>query len=90
MNPPVTVKHVLDAVMMLFNEKDLSWGHEKHVMGNIDGFIQRFCDYDKDHIPNSWIKKTKSHVKEHNLTPELVKATSCAAEGLCTWVTGII
>ena len=59
-------------------------------MGNVDGFIQRFCNYDKDHIPNSWIKKTKSHVKEHNLTPDHVMESSNAAAGLCAWVTGII
>jgi len=84
------VKHVLDAVMILLGQKELTWIQSKKFMANIDGFIKMLKNYDKDNISNGMIKKVSAYVKEHDLTPENVSPKSCAAAGLCTWVIGII
>lgn len=94
-NPPNAVLNVLGAVLCLFAPegklpRDRSWKAAKSLMGNVDSFLDRLKNYDKENIPDSSRKEVLKYINDPEFRPNLVKTKSFAAAGLCSWVINII
>jgi len=50
-------------------------------------FLQELLDYDKDHIPDSAMRKIReTFLPDPDFKPSRVEKASFAAKGLCQWV----
>jgi len=97
--PPENVKITLSAVMVMLGEKPVKvagdqpgkkvndyWPTAQKAM-NDGGFLARLVSYDKDNIDPDLITKVRNEFTcLPNFTPETVKKSSAAAEGMCVWV----
>ena len=84
-NPPPAVKTVLECVCILLNEKT-DWDSAKKVMSKGD-FLQQLQEYDKDNIPEKFLKKLrKEYLHLPEMDPAVVGKVSTAGLGLCLWV----
>lgn len=57
-------------------------------MGDVN-FLKRLQEYDKDHIPESTIKKLKVYIDNKDFVPEKVAAVSKVCKSMCLWVRAI-
>lgn len=83
--PPKLVVLVMEAVLVLRNEKKVDWDNAKVVLGN-SNFLKECKDFDKDNIPDPTIKKLQVYVRNPEFDPETVGKQSLAAKSLCMWV----
>ncbi len=94
-SPPNGVLLVASAVLVLLSpggkvSKDRSWKAAKAMMGNIDKFLDQLKTYNKDNIPEMCLKEVQIYIKDPIFVPDLVKAQSSAAAGLCSWCINIL
>lgn len=86
-NPPEPVKLVMDAVLVLLQEKP-GWENAKKVMADMQ-FIARLQNYDKDSVPESVIRKVSKYINDESFLPDVVGLSSFACCSLCIWVRAI-
>ncbi|KAE9139210.1 Dynein heavy chain 6, axonemal [Phytophthora fragariae] len=82
--PPEAVETVMNAVCLLFNEKQ-SWDSAKKILGDVN-FLDKLKNFDKDNIPAATLKKLSKAVSEPGMAVEVVSKVSKAATSLCMWV----
>ncbi|POM79752.1 Dynein heavy chain [Phytophthora palmivora] len=82
--PPEAVETVMNAVCLLFNEKQ-SWDGAKKILGDV-AFLDKLKNFDKDNIPAATLKKLSKAVAEPGMAVEVVSKVSKAATSLCMWV----
>eukprot|EP00644_Phytophthora_capsici_P004659 jgi/Phyca11/7444/fgenesh1_pm.PHYCAscaffold_19_\ len=82
--PPEAVETVMNAVCLLFNEKQ-SWDGAKKILGDVT-FLDKLKNFDKDNIPPATLKKLGKAVAEPGMAVEVVSKVSKAATSLCMWV----
>ncbi|TMW63012.1 hypothetical protein Poli38472_005630 [Pythium oligandrum] len=82
--PPAAVETVMNAVCLLFNEKQ-SWDSAKKVLSDVT-FLDRLKTFDKDNIPAPTLKKLSQCVSDPSMSVDVVSKVSKAATSLCMWV----
>jgi dynein heavy chain len=82
--PPPLVQTTLEAVCILKGAKP-DWDTAKKQLAD-GGFLKSLEDYDKDSIPEKYIKKLKKYISNPDFVPEKVEKVSKAAKSLCMWV----
>ena len=82
--PPELVVLVLEAICILMGTKP-DWGEAKKLM-NDSAFLDKLQDYDKDNIPEKYLKQIAKYIKNEKFMPDLVGKVSKAAKSLCMWV----
>ncbi|RZF48033.1 hypothetical protein LSTR_LSTR002099 [Laodelphax striatellus] len=85
--PPNLVKFVMEAVCLLLGQKG-DWQQSKVVLGDMN-FLKKLQEYDKDHIPDSMLKKLKEYVDHPEFVPDLVATQSKVCKSMCMWVRAI-
>ena len=97
--PPDNVKLALSAVCVMLDEKPVKvkgdkpgqtlldyWPTAQKIMGD-SSFLTRLVKYDKDNIEERIIDAVRrEYIPNPNFAPEMVRKSSAAAEGMCTWV----
>lgn len=84
-NPPKAVQTVMQAVCVMMGEKE-DWDSSKKLLGKSD-FLQSLQDYDKDNIPEKFLKNLrKNYIHLEDMDPKVVEKVSKAGLGLCLWV----
>lgn len=53
------------------------------------GFIDRLKNYDKDSIPESYLRKLRIHTKKPEFEPSYIGQKSMACKSLCMWCVAI-
>lgn len=88
--PPAGVVMVLEAVMILLEEKT-DWNNAKKVMGGAK-FLKILVEFDKDNISPKKINilKKKYTSDEENFSVERMQKVSIAATALCKWVHAMV
>jgi dynein heavy chain len=89
--PPSAVKMVLEAVMILLQEKKSDdWSAIKIVLGDVGAFMNRLLTYDVSKTPESVLAKVrKSHLNLPEFNPADVGKQSQAAKVLCSWALSV-
>lgn len=87
-NPAPRVVNVLEAVLTLLGEKDLSWDKAKAVMSRMS-FIKDLQTFDKDGLTEKMIRSIQKYVNHPEFQPEVVKKSSLACKSLAAWVIAI-
>ncbi|CAD7941177.1 unnamed protein product [Amoebophrya sp. A25] len=82
--PPEMVMKTMNAVMTVM-DKQANWASAK-VELNDTRFLDKLKEFDKDHIPNTTLKKMDKYIKDPTFTPAQVAKVSLAAGALCQWV----
>ncbi|XP_075229380.1 dynein heavy chain at 16F [Lycorma delicatula] len=85
--PPNLVKFVMEAVCLLFGSKG-DWQSAKIVLGDIN-FLKKLQEYDKDHIPDSLLRKLKDFIDHPEFLPDIVATQSKVCKSICMWVRAI-
>ena len=83
-NPPELVVLVMEAVCILKGVKP-DWGEAKKLMSDM-AFLENLQKYDKDNIPEKYIKGIQKTMKNEKFMPDTVGKVSKAAKSLCMWV----
>jgi len=84
-NPPALVVQVMEAVMVLFNEKK-DWNNVRSVLGDPTGFMKRILDYDVQKTSEAVLNKLRNgYLKNPEFNPQEVGSKSQAAKALCIW-----
>lgn len=103
--PPELVKYVMESVCLLLGAKYIStshsttvfffmfyfrtdWQSAKLVMGD-SYFLKKLQEYDKDHIPETTLKKLKDYVDNKDFVPDIVAKVSKVCKSMCMWVRAI-
>ncbi|XP_070559259.1 dynein axonemal heavy chain 3-like isoform X5 [Ptychodera flava] len=97
-NPPNGVKLVMEAICILrgikpekkVNEQGKTiedyWPAAKKMLGDMK-FLEHLKNFDKDTIPESYIKKIRDkYIDNPDFDPAVIKNVSSACEGMCKWV----
>jgi dynein heavy chain len=83
--PPTLVGIVMNAVCLLFGEKE-DWDSAKKVLGRMT-FLSDLLDFNTDNVPDRRLAKLKqTYLSNPDFTKEKVAAVSQAATCLLTWV----
>ncbi|KAG5476406.1 hypothetical protein LSCM1_04109 [Leishmania martiniquensis] len=85
LKPAVRVVLVLEAVLVLLGEKDLSWDRAKLVMSRMD-FIKDLQNYKRDELSEKTIKSIQKYINNPDFQPEEVAKSSKACKSLAMWV----
>ncbi|TPP41138.1 Dynein heavy chain and region D6 of dynein motor family protein [Leishmania donovani] len=85
LKPAVRVVLVLEAVLVLLGEKDLSWDRAKLVMSRMD-FIKDLQNYKRDDLSEKTIKAIQKYINNPDFQPEEVAKSSKACKSLAMWV----
>ncbi|CBZ27922.1 putative dynein heavy chain [Leishmania mexicana MHOM/GT/2001/U1103] len=85
LKPAVRVVLVLEAVLVLLGEKDLSWDRAKLVMSRMD-FIKDLQNYKRDDLSDKTIKAIQKYIHNPDFQPEEVAKSSKACKSLAMWV----
>ncbi|KPA86847.1 putative dynein heavy chain [Leptomonas pyrrhocoris] len=85
LKPASRVVLVLEAVLILLGEKDLSWDRAKLVMSRMD-FIKDLLNYKRDDLTEKIIKALQKYVNNPDFQPEEVEKSSKACKSLAMWV----
>jgi len=93
-SPPAGVEDVLIGVMLLTAKgplpKDLSWASAKKVMANVDQFMAKLINYDKESISEAAVAHCKKVLlSKDTFNPDRIRTKSSAASGMCSWVINI-
>ncbi|SCU71914.1 Cytoplasmic dynein 2 heavy chain (DYNC2H1), putative [Trypanosoma equiperdum] len=86
--PAARVVLVLEAVLILLGERDLSWDRAKLVMGRMD-FIKDLQNYKKDELTERTIRSIQKYVNNPEFQPQEVAKSSKACKSLSMWVLAI-
>ncbi|KAF5280421.1 hypothetical protein FQR65_LT03230 [Abscondita terminalis] len=96
-SPPQAVVNVTAAVLVLFTvytkgkiPKDRSWKQCKLIMTKVDQFLNDLMNFDKGGMTPEIVKATQEYVNDPEFDPEVIRAKSIAAAGLCSWVINIL
>lgn len=87
-NPPELVQIVMESVCILLQAPDTKWATAKALLGD-PKFLTRLINFDKDHIPESVLKKLKKYTDNPLFNPNAVSKHSYAATSICMWVRAI-
>jgi len=82
--PPDLVQLVCEAVCILLGSKP-DWGEAKRLLSDMN-FLEKLQDYDKDNIPEKYIKGIQKYVKNEKFYPDTIGKVSKASKSLCMWV----
>jgi dynein heavy chain len=63
---------------------------KQNLLNNPNAFIKNMIDYDKEHIPDSVVKKVKLIIDNSEFSLEAVKASSEALLGICKWAMAMV
>jgi dynein heavy chain len=85
-NPPELVKTTLEAVCILKGAKP-TWEDAKKIL-NDSNFLTSLEQYDKDNIPEKYLKALAKYIANPDFVPEKVEKVSKAAKSLCMWCRG--
>ncbi|XP_021708238.1 dynein heavy chain 6, axonemal [Aedes aegypti] len=85
--PPKLVQFVMEAVLILLGSKT-DWNTAKVVMADVN-FLKKLEDYDKEHIPDSMLKKLKTYIEHKDFQPPVVEKVSKVAKSMCLWVIAV-
>jgi dynein heavy chain, axonemal len=88
LKPAARVVLVLEAVLVLLGERDLSWDRAKVMMGRIE-FIKDLQTYKKDDMAERTIRQLQKYINNPEFKPEEVAKSSKACKSLCSWVIAI-
>ncbi|KEG09899.1 dynein heavy chain [Trypanosoma grayi] len=86
--PAARVVLVLEAVLILLGERDLSWDRAKLVMGRMD-FIKDLQNYKKDDLTERTVRAIQKYINNPDFQPEEVAKSSKACKSLSMWVLAI-
>ncbi|KAH8612560.1 putative Dynein heavy chain N terminal region 2 domain1 [Trypanosoma vivax] len=86
--PAARVVLVLEAVLILLGERDLSWERAKLVMGRMD-FIKDLQNYKKDELTDRLVRSIQKYINNPEFQPEEVAKSSKACKSLSMWVLAI-
>ena len=88
-SPPPLVKTVMEAVAILLGEhkgdKEFDWKQAKSLMQDINGFIKRMVDLDKDNLPEARLVRLRKILAMKEFEPDIVGSKASAAKPLCMW-----
>lgn len=85
--PPIKVKKVLEAVMILLG-KEPTWAEAKRKLGE-HSFLDQLKGFDKNHVSDKTLKRIGMYTSDPELEPEKVGIVSLACKSLCLWVRAI-
>ncbi|XP_055643505.1 dynein axonemal heavy chain 6 [Toxorhynchites rutilus septentrionalis] len=85
--PPKLVQFVMEAVLILLGAKT-DWNSAKVVMADVN-FLKKLEEYDKEHIPETVLKKLKSYVDHKDFQPPIIEKVSKVAKSMCLWVIAV-
>ena len=86
--PAPRVVLVLEAVLVLLGERDLTWDRAKVIMGRIE-FIKDLQNYKRDDISERTIRQLQKYINNPEFKPEEVAKSSKACKSMCSWVIAI-
>ncbi|KAF8278750.1 Inner arm dynein 5-1 [Trypanosoma cruzi] len=86
--PAARVVLVLEAVLILLGERDLSWDRAKLVMSRMD-FIKDLQNYKRDELTERVVRSIQKYIKNPDFQPEEVAKSSKACKSLSMWVLAI-
>lgn len=88
-NPPPIVKIVMEAVAILLGDfkgdKEYEWKQAKSLMQDINAFIKRMVDLDKDNLPEQRLIRLRKILAMKEFEPDIVGTKASAAKPLCMW-----
>eukprot|EP01015_Nassula_variabilis_P024889 TRINITY_DN4797_c0_g1_i3.p3 TRINITY_DN4797_c0_g1~~TRINITY_DN4797_c0_g1_i3.p3 ORF type:complete len:162 (+),score=53.14 TRINITY_DN4797_c0_g1_i3:66-551(+) len=82
--PPEIVMKVMDAVLILLNEKT-DWNTARVVMQDIGQFINRLKSYDKENIQESILIKLRKKLQDPEFDEKKIQVRVPAAATLAIW-----
>lgn len=92
-NPPPIVKTVMEAVAVLLGdhkgEKEFEWKQAKTLMGDLNTFIKRMVELDKDNLPEQRLVKLRKIIAQKDFDPDVVGSKASAAKPLCMWCSAV-
>ncbi|OMJ81043.1 hypothetical protein SteCoe_18549 [Stentor coeruleus] len=81
--PPPGVEMVMNAVCLLFKEKQ-TWDSGKKLLGDMN-FLQNCMNFPKDDISNQTLRKLQTYMANPEFNKDSVAKVSIAAGSLCEW-----
>jgi dynein heavy chain len=89
--PPPLVMVTMEAVSILLGEKlgkdELkNWKQSQGILQRGSKLLDELKGYDKDNIPQDYLKKLQPFLEREDFTPDAVGKQSLAAKGMCMWV----
>ena len=88
-NPPKAVVMVMEAVMILLQQKT-DWNNVRIVLGDTGGFITNLLTYDVSKTPENVLAKVrKNYLSLKEFEPEDIGKKSSAAKCLCIWAIAV-
>ena len=85
--PPPMVLTVMESVCILFGQRP-DWSTAKTLLTD-PNFIKRLFDYDKDNIPENYLRKLKKYIENPSFNAEEVGRSSRACKSLVMWVIAV-
>ncbi|XP_026758308.2 dynein axonemal heavy chain 6 [Galleria mellonella] len=85
--PPALVRFVMEPVCILLGAKP-DWDSTKKLLADVN-FIRNLEEYDKDHIPDTTLKKIKVYLTHKDFNPETVVKVSKVCRSMVLWVQAI-
>lgn len=85
--PPIKVKKVLEAVMILLG-KEPTWAEAKRKLGE-HSFLDQLKGFDKNHVTDKTLKRIGTYTSDPELEPDKVGVVSFACKSLSLWVRAI-
>ncbi|BFZ25685.1 hypothetical protein BsWGS_28724 [Bradybaena similaris] len=82
--PPELVQTVMEAVAILLNQKT-DWASAKVMLGD-GNFLKKLAEYDKNHIPETMLRKLKKYIDNPKFVPDAVEKVSKACKSMVMWV----
>lgn len=85
-SPPEAVKTVMEAVMVVFDEK-LDWNNVKKVISDPKAFVDQMKGFDVKSLDQKRINTLrKKYINQKGFVPAEVEKKSVAAKSMCEWV----
>jgi len=85
-SPPDAVVMVMEAVMIVFNEKT-EWNHVKKVISDPKAFVESMKSYDVKSLDQKRLKTLRNKfINRKDFNPTEVEKVSVAAKSMCEWV----
>ncbi|CAH2103550.1 unnamed protein product [Euphydryas editha] len=85
--PPPLVRFVMEPVCILLGAKP-DWDSTKKLLADVN-FIRNLEEYDKDHIPDTMLKKIKVYLTHKDFNPDTVVKVSKVCRSMVLWVQAI-
>ncbi|KAJ2954382.1 hypothetical protein O0L34_g2646 [Tuta absoluta] len=87
LKPPALVRFVMEPVCILFGVKP-DWDATKKLLADVN-FIKNLEEYDKDHIPDSILKKLKVYLVHKDFDADTVVKVSKVCRSMVLWVRAV-